>query len=35
MREGQLAPRHTQDLHKAWYRLAEQSLAKLNRDHAG
>jgi hypothetical protein len=28
VKEGRLAPRHTQDLHKAWYKLAEQSLAK-------
>lgn len=27
VKEGRLAPRHTQDLHKAWYKLAEQSLA--------
>lgn len=27
VKEGRLAPRHTQDLHKAWYKLAAQSLA--------
>jgi hypothetical protein len=27
VKEGRLAPRHTQDLHKAWYRLADQALA--------
>jgi hypothetical protein len=26
VKEGKLAPRHTQDLHKAWYRLAAQAL---------
>jgi hypothetical protein len=26
VKEGRLAPRHTQDLHKAWYRLADQAL---------
>ncbi len=28
VKEGRLAPRHTQDLHKAWYKLAAQALTK-------
>jgi hypothetical protein len=28
VKEGRLAPRHTQDLHKAWYKLAAEALAK-------
>jgi hypothetical protein len=28
VKEGRLAPRHTQDLHKAWYRLAADALAR-------
>ena len=28
VKEGRLAPRHTQDLHKAWYRLADQALVQ-------
>jgi hypothetical protein len=28
VKEGRLAPRHTQDLHKAWYKLAGEALAK-------
>jgi hypothetical protein len=27
VKEGRLAPRHTQDLHKAWYKLAASALA--------
>ncbi|TAG78562.1 MAG: hypothetical protein EAZ21_12455 [Betaproteobacteria bacterium] len=27
VKEGRLAPKHTQDLHKAWYKLAAQALA--------
>jgi hypothetical protein len=27
-KEGRLAPKHTQDLHKAWYKLAAAALAK-------
>jgi hypothetical protein len=27
VKEGRLAPKHTQDLHKAWYKLATQALA--------
>ncbi|MGL4232764.1 MAG: hypothetical protein ACRCWJ_15475 [Casimicrobium sp.] len=29
VKEGRLAPKHTQDLHKAWYRLADQSLKEM------
>jgi hypothetical protein len=28
VKEGRLAPRHTQDLHKAWYKLAAEALVK-------
>jgi hypothetical protein len=28
VKEGRLAPKHTQDLHKAWYKLAAEALAK-------
>jgi hypothetical protein len=28
VKEGRLAPRHTQDLHKPWYRLAADALAR-------
>jgi hypothetical protein len=30
-REGKLAPRHTQDIHKAWYRLAADALKVMER----
>jgi hypothetical protein len=29
VKEGRLAPRHTQDLHKVWYRLADQALTTM------
>lgn len=31
VREGKLAPRHTQDIHKAWYRLAADALKDMER----
>lgn len=30
VKEGRLAPKHTQDLHKAWYKLAATALAKAD-----
>lgn len=30
VKEGRLAPKHTQDLHKAWYKLAAVALAKAD-----
>jgi hypothetical protein len=31
VREGKLAPRHTQDIHKAWYKLAADALKDMER----
>lgn len=31
VKEGRLAPKHTQDLHKAWYKLAATALARNDR----